>query len=231
MGNFFRLLLKWPSWLVLVLLGLITVGVASLGNGTDIAGVHNFQLVDSDRHILREIGEVLILVGLIAGLIVGSIGILTKRREANLQRLPIESIKINEAPYTQGPPDPQIRVSGEVTPKKAGVNVWLLREDRAQHTGEFSVSARHAITNDDGHWGQSVNLWTPGRPRFRIHAVVTTEENESFYRWCVRAREAAVKVRQEQHPNSWNMPGWPNLDRLPKVRVTDHRDIPPIVDI
>jgi hypothetical protein len=50
-------------------------------------------------------------------------------------------------------PEPRGKLSGEVTPKKAGVNVWLLREDVAQHSGMYFPSPGFTTTNANGQWG------------------------------------------------------------------------------
>ena len=78
------------------------------------------------------------------------------------------------------------------------------------------------MTDDNGHWEQSINMW-PGP--FRIHAVVTTDQNGSFYHWCGPARHAALQIVQQHDPNTNTVPGWPNLDSLPQPRVSDNRRI------
>jgi hypothetical protein len=111
---------------------------------------------------------------------------------------------------------------GVAVAKKSGMTVWLAREDLAQQAGEFSPSPRPATTDDNGRWEQSINMWSR---LFRIHVVVTTDQNGSFYHWYGRARHAALQIVQQHDPNTNTVPGWPNLDSLPQPRVSDNRRI------
>ena len=213
-------LLKSPAWLLLVALGVLAFIWAALPSSTVIAGAH-IGLDGSWRYGAAAVGVVLIGFGIFFGLIsVGLIGRRTGQSEAD--PLPIQKISINGHQSTLQP-DPKVRVSGEVTPKKAGVNVWLVREDLSAHRASFLPSTRPATTNRDGQWELSVSLWRPGP--FCVHAVVVTEEYDRFYRLYRSAFDAALKICLQQDPDAYYVPGWPTFDALPKVSVADDCEV------
>jgi hypothetical protein len=115
----------------------------------------------------------------------------------DLKRVPVQKIDIKDVQLLKPrPDDPLYLVSGQVTLPKGRVKVWLFREDVAQQRGKFTLSGvGPATTDNDSNWEQSIVMW-PGE--FYIHAVVTTEGNEPFYDWAINAREAALKIVQEQ---------------------------------
>ena len=154
-----------------------------------------------------------------AAAIVALFGRRTEQSEGDVNRLRTENISI-EGYDTSLTPYPLAWVRGEVTPKKAGVKVWLLREDLAQRGGLFFPSTLPAITDSNGQWRQSVSLWKPGP--FRIHAVVTTEEYDEFYRLYRRAFDAALAICRRQNPDTYDVPGWPRFEGLPENSVSDH---------
>lgn len=209
MLDIIRDFLNSPRWLILVILGvLIAVCGAAVGTA-DIYGVH-IDLKSPLRYgALIAIGILLMGFGLLASR--------TEQREADLKRLPIEGISIKEG-QTSRTPYLHVPVSGEVTPKKPGVNVWLFRQDLAGRTGDFNLAVGHATTDDNGHWEHKVSLWGPGP--FRVRAVVTTKESESFFRLYQRAFDAALKVRQQQEPNTYSVLGWPNFEALPEASIS-----------
>jgi len=207
-------LAKYPRWLFLVLSGLALVVLAVIcatGAGFDFSAVHYKPGPPGVARYaaagaLGALGGALIVVGLRASR--------TEHREADLQRVPVEQIKIKDVRLDQPRPhDPQYWVSGQVTPPQARVRVWLLRESLSQGTGKFTLNGvGHATTDDEGNWEQSIGMW---QGKFYIHAVVTTDENEKFYRWAIDARQAALKIVQQQNPNTYDVPGWPPLESLP----------------
>jgi hypothetical protein len=203
----FAALLKSPAWLLLVTLGVLAFIWAALPSSTVIAGAH-IGLDGSWRYGVAVVGLVLMIFGIFFGLI--SSGLIGGRAEQG-EALPIKNITINSH-QTSLQPYPKVRLSGEVTPKKAGVNVWLVREDLAQYGGSFFPTPRPATTNGNGQWEQSVSLWTPGP--FRVYAVVTTEEYGDFYRLYRSAYDVALKDLGANH-----VPDWPFFDALPKVSV------------
>lgn len=211
-------LLKSPAWLLLVLLGVLTFLWAALPPDAVIAGAH-VGLDGSSRHGVAVLGIVLIVFGILFGLIsvLISVGLIGRRTgQSGADNLPIQKITINSQQTTLQP-YPRVRLSGEVTPKKAGVNVWLLREDLAQRSGMYFPSAGFTTTNGNGQWEQSVALWKPGP--FRVQAVVTTEEYDKFYRLYRIAYDAALNNCQQQNPEAYWVPGWPYFDALPKASV------------
>ena len=221
MANYVQDLGKFPRWLILVVLGFVPVGVAVIRASVasvDIGGVH---IKPDPESASRYVGAV-VLAGL--GIAVIVFGLIARRTEQGEAEVPVTQIAINDARLDRArTSDPQYLVSGQVSPANPGVRVWLLRESIAQRRGEFTLSgAGHATTDDKGHWEQSIIMWSGP---FHIHAVVTTDDNDRFYRWCVSAREAALKIVQQQNSNTYDVPGWPPLDFLPNPRVSANRRI------
>jgi hypothetical protein len=204
--NFLRDLPKWPGWLLLVLCGLVATFYGAVGRA-DILKVH-VEVESPARYIVLAIGVIIALAGVVA-LLVGP--------RAN--RLPIEDISI-EGYDTSPTPYPLAWVRGKVTPKKAGVKVWLLREDLAQRGGLFFPATLPAITDTNGQWRQSASLWKPGP--FRIHAVVTTEEYDEFYRLYRECYDAALAICRKQTPGTYDVPDWPRFKDLPEDSISSH---------
>jgi hypothetical protein len=205
----FRFLEKSQTSISLVVLGLAATIWASLRSNTVFHGV-DIGLDSPGRYFVLAAGPVLIGFGILFGLI--GVGLFRSRTE----RLPVKKIDINADRRTNPPPHAQHWLSGEVTPKRSGITVWLVREDLGHQPG-FSPSPHSARTDNKGYWEQSINMW-PGR--WRLHAVVTTDQNGSIYRWYHRARKAALDIVQEHNPDTNDVPGWPNLDFLLKPYVS-----------
>lgn len=224
-----RDLLGSPMWLILLLSGIFALLVGSLAH-TDIRGT-NIAIDSPSRYIVEAIGGILIVAALVVAFISTIANIRTERNAAVIraqqsaagtQRLPIEQLHITEVQITGD--GPKAQVSGLVAPAKAGANVYLLREDLSgRSAGKYSLAPGHATTDNHGHWKHSAALW-PGGP-FRIFAVVTTDEYEDLFRFYRYVFEAMLKENQKTQPSSTAVPGWPNLDMLPKTRVFDQRDV------
>ena len=138
----------WSFPRFLVLSGLVAVLWASLASlvfrGAQV------QLESPFRYIVGAIGVVLIVAGL-AAFVVG----------ARAEEPPIEKIKIDLIKTTDVGLNPKVQVSGHVTPKKKGVNVFILRENLADRAaGTFSLAKGHATTDDNGYWKHPVALWS-----------------------------------------------------------------------
>jgi hypothetical protein len=207
--NFVSDLLK-SAWKFLVAVGCVLVLWASLATA-DFRGVH-VQLESPSRYVVGATGIAL----MVAGAIVGLIGRRTEQGEADV--LPIQKISI-KGHDTAITPYPLALVRGEVTPKKAFVKVWLLREDLSHRPGSFFPSTLPAITNGDGEWEQSVSLWKPGP--WRIRAVVTTDEWDNIYRLYRHAYDVALNLYKQQHSDADHVPDWPRFDAWPKNSVTE----------
>lgn len=175
----------------------------------DTQGVHIGYVSPLRYVVLVGVGLIFIIGG-------GYFAIVTERREANLKRLPIDKISI-KGHDTSLTPYPLVWVSGEVTPKKAGVKVWLVREDVSHRAGSFFPSTEPGITDANGQWRQSVALWKPGP--FRIHAVVTTEEYSGFYHLYRSVYNVALKVCKRLDPDIDHVPDWPFFRALPADSV------------
>lgn len=209
-------LAKYPRWLILIGFGLGAVILAVAWASLASADIYGVQIKPDPESASRYVGAaVLGLLGLVL-IGFGLKGRRTEHKEADLKHVPVERIEIKDVRLeTPRPHDPQYWASGSVTPPQPRVKVWLLRESLAQGTGKFTLNGKgHAITDEDGKWEQSIGMW-PGK--FYIHAVVTTDENEKFYRWAISARQAALKIvqQQQQNTNSYDVPGWPPLESLP----------------
>ena len=208
------------AWFVLLILGVIAV---LFGSATHIqlpSGIDFTENSGFTQNIVQAVGGILIVAGLIAVFL----NISAERSKSGLPRLPIQTIKIDQTQTTGVPNNPTVRVSGDITPAKAGVKVFLLRENVAGGAaGSFSLSKGHATTDDQGHWEHPVNLWMPGP--FKIYAVVTTEEYEHLFRFYRRVWDAMLFERKKQDPDATSVPGWPNLDALPKTSVVASRPV------
>jgi hypothetical protein len=225
LANFFQKidLAKYPRWLILVGVGLVAVVLAVI-----CATAMSVHIVGVDIKLTPEGASRYVCAGVLGTLGIALIGFglnasRTEQTEADLKRVPVDQIEIkNVRPGTPRPHDPQYWVSGQVTPPMSRVKVWLLREERGQQTGKFTLNGvGHATTDDKGHWEQSIIMW---HGTFDIHAVVTTEENERFYRWAIRAREAALKIVRKHNPDTYDVLDWPPFDFLPDPRRSDkHR--------
>ena len=202
-----RYLLNAPISVIVLISAVLLIIWGSLGN-VEIKGVH-IALESPARYIVIAIGVLLIPLALIVS------------RAEQLDRLPIKAISIKDS-HSSLTPYPQVRLTGEVTPKKPRVRVWFFRQD-PRRIADFNLSVGHATTDDNGDWEQTVSLWLPGP--FDIYAVVTTQESENFFRLHQRAFDAALKVRRQQDPNTYSVPGWPNLDALPKLSVSAVRRV------
>ena len=225
MVEIIRDLLKSPRWQFLVVLGFAAVAVAVIWASLASLDIDGGHIKPDPESASRYVGAAVLGALGIAVIIFGLIASRTEQeqREADLRRVPVEQIAIDDVrldrPRT---PDPQYFMSGHVTPAKSGVKVWLLRESLAQRRGQFTLSPSHATTEANGHWGQSIIMW---RQQFHIHAVVTTEENASFYRWAISAREAAQKLARQLNPGTNTVPDWPPLDSLPNPCISAKRRV------
>jgi hypothetical protein len=160
-------------------------------------------------------GIVLILVGLFFGMLsFGLFRSLTEPR-AVAEQLPIKEVHIDKVKLLPGK---ECSASGHVTPPTKDVTVWLLRESLTKKSGRFTPSPYTATTLADGKWQQSIHMWDD---TFHIHAVVTTEESDSFYRWYHCALKAALDHIHVYDKNVKSVKDWPNLDSLPKVCRSD----------
>lgn len=208
MAKIVRYFLNAPISVILLILGFFGVIWGSLAI-LDIKVVH-ITLESPARYIVMAIGALLIPMALIVS------------RAEQLNRLPIRKISIDDS-HVKFAPHPEARLKGEVTPKKAGVKVWLVREDRAGYGGLFFPSTLPAVTKGDGSWEQTVSLWGPGP--FDIYAVVTTEEYDMFYRKYRAAHKVALNILKQQDPKASHVPGWPFFDDLPKVCISAVRRV------
>jgi len=148
-GAVARFLLKSPVSISLVALGLLAFIWAALPSSAVIAGAR-IGLDGCWRYGVAALGLVLIGFGILLALFgVGLIG--SRTEQADLMRVPVEKIGM-EGPQTTLQPSPRATVSGEVTPKESGVNVWLFRENVAHQAGEFRLFLRPATTGANGHW-------------------------------------------------------------------------------
>jgi len=99
--------------------------------------------------------------------------------------------------------------------KTNGSGFGFFGESLDRQTGKFTINrVGPATTDEDGHWKQSIVMW---RGDFHIYAVVMTEEGERLHRWAISARDAALKIAQQQpqNPAKYDIPGWPLFDSLP----------------
>jgi hypothetical protein len=206
LANIVRYFLNAPMSVILLILGFFAVIWGSLSI-LDIKVVH-ITLESPARYIVMAIGVLLIPVALLVG------------RAEN--RLPIRKISIDDS-LVKFTPHPEARLKGEVTPKKAGVKVWLVREDRARRAGLFFPNTIPAVTKDDGSWEQTVSLWGPGP--FDIYAVVTTEEYDRFYRLYRGCHDVALNILKQQDSKAGHVPDWPFFGELPKVSISAVRRI------
>jgi len=200
-----------------VVAGLVVTIWACLRSNTVIQGVE-IGLESPFRYVVLAVGLVVVAFGILLGLI--SVGVVFSGTKA--PQIPATKIAIGSVQRTDQPPHARYMVSGDVEPKQSGITVWLVRERQTGRTGEYMPSPYPATTDDSGHWQQAISMW-PGR--FRIHTIVTTDQNGDFYRWYGRAREAALKIVQRHDSGSNDVPGWPTLDALPEPRVSDDYEI------
>jgi hypothetical protein len=182
--------------------------------------------IQSTRRATRYVVAALLAATGIAVMVFGLKSSRTEQGNADLTRIPVEKIEIENVVRDGRPAGPlRYWAEGQVTPPDQGVRVWLLREDLAQQTGKFTLNGiGHATTDNKGHWKQSIVMWDGS---FDIHAVVTTIENEKFYHWAISARQAALAIVQQHNPNTYNVPNWPPLESLPNPRHSDkwHLDV------
>jgi hypothetical protein len=192
-------ILAGPGLLVVVL-----AAVCATGATFDVGAVHYKPGPEGVSRnvvlaILAAIGAALMVFGLRAS-------------RTDLTGVPAKTIKIDDdgVHVINPPPQAKYRLSGQVTPKQAGITVWLVRERLDQQEG-FRPSPHTTTTTNKGRWEQTINLW-PGR--FRIHAVVTTGQNENVYRMYESSRDHALSLYQEKSPGALDIPGWPHFDSL-----------------
>lgn len=203
--NWDDLLKSTPRFLVLA--GLVLIVLASLASFKGM----QFQLGSTLRDVIVALGAVLIIAGAIA-LLVG----------VRAEKPPISSIKIDKVDTTGAAPRPKVDVSGHVTPKKEGVNVYIVRRSLAGREVMYSLAPGFAATNANGDWKHPVALWTPGP--FEIYAVVTTKAYEELFGFYRRVFEAMLAETKKTDPDANSVPGWPNLAELPKISVIDRYD-------
>lgn len=212
-------LTKAPISISLVVSGFAATIWASLRSSAAISGV-NIGLESPGRIVVLVFGGVAITAGIACG---GATAVALFRgqnqgqSQNQGQQLPVEGITLDPGapPRVNPPPHAQYQLSGEVTPKTSGITVWLVREHLDHGSAGFSPSPFSTTTDDDGRWELRITMW-PGL--FRVHAVVTTDLNGSFYDWYGRAREAALNHVREHEPGANSIKGWPNLDSLPEPR-------------
>lgn len=202
---------KAPVSVILLMLGFVATIWACLRSDTTVYGV-DIGLDSPGRYVVLALGAAAAVFGIFTGVMVMRSQTAAAQRQNSEAQLPVEEVTVDPPSRIDPPPHAKFRLSGYVKPAKPGVVVWLIREKLAQgSTGGFAPSPWRATTDQDGRWEQSISMW-PGV--FRVHALVTTEQNGNFYEWYGRAREAALKIVQEQNPRSNNVPGWPNFDSL-----------------
>lgn len=226
MADFVQGLAKFPRSLILVVVGLLAVGSAAIWASLASADINGAAIKPGPESVSRYVGAGILAATGIAVVVFGLIAYRIEQRKADLERVPAEQIKIGPVVRDARPAGPiRYWAEGHVTPPDQGVTVWLLREDTAQQTGKFTLNGVGPATTDDkGYWKQSIVMW---HGSFDIHAVVTTAENEKFYDWAMSAREAALKIVQQQNPNTYDVPNWPPLESLPNPRCSDkyHVDV------
>jgi hypothetical protein len=201
-------LLNAPVSVLLLILGFFGVIWGSLSI-LDVKVVH-ITLESPARYIVMAISALLIVVALLVARV-------EQLNRVTTKKISIDDSRVKLAPY------PEVRLKGEVAPKKAGVKVWLVREDRANRGGQFFPSTAPAVTTANGAWEQTISLWQPGP--FDVHAVVTTAEYDMFYRVYREAYKVALNILKLEDPEAYYVPGWPFFDDLPKVSVSAVRRI------
>jgi hypothetical protein len=201
-------------WLI-ALLGVFVFGVAALPKNLVIAGSAYGGL----DNIYWQLAVAVLAVALIcAGLWFGWLNTRTNVPQAD--PLPIESIAITSSTLS----GLSVTLSGDVSPKGSGVNVWILRQDQGGGGAGLSVSPGYATTDSDGHWSHTASLWPSGP--FVVNAVVTTGAHEALFRYYRRAFEAATKMYKAANPAAKpSLSGWPLLESLPQPSVCDSRTI------
>lgn len=204
-------------WVILLIVGVIALVFGAMGH-LDFRSA-SFAMDTPSRYVVEGVGGILIVAGLFAAVVT----VRAQQSSTGTQRPPIEQLEITAIQATGGP-NPRVRVSGTVTPAKAGVNVFLLREDLSgRAAGTFSLAPGSSITDNQGRWEHTANLWMPGP--FRVYAAVTTEAYEDLFRFYRRVFDAMLARNRITDPNASSVPGWPNLDRLPTASVVVDRRV------